>query len=327
MKAFLMIDRAPPRHVAVGLLVLCLWQAAAAAQSDGPAPAAAPQVWLISTRCAPRCGDLEAGLERIAYWRLDPCDRCRWIAADAQTFHRDGDAAVPTAVFVSGYTAGPNTAIEEGGAICCDIERAAPGRPFRFVIWWWPGDRDRHARISSDLRAKASECDAESYYLARTLPAVCPGTSVGLIGYSYGARIVGGALELLAGGEVAGHSLPAEARADWAAAPRPVRAMFIGAAMDADWLAPGHRDGDALTMVQRLAVTQNCCDRALRFYTRLDGRGGPQALGWAGPLGHDGDKLEVLDVACSVGKKHDWYRYKAAPQVAQRLARYTFLAE
>jgi hypothetical protein len=325
MKPFVTILSPAPRRLAAGLLLLALWPAAAAGQPAPPPPAAAPQVWLISSRSAPRCGDLEAGLERIAYWRLDPCDGCRWLAADAEAFRRGGDPAVPTTVFVPGYTAGPDTAIEEGGTLCCDLERAACGRPFRFVIWWWPGDRDRHARIARDLRAKACGCDIESYYLARTLPAIRPGTPVGLIGYSYGARIIGGALELLAGGHLAGRSLPAEARAAWTSAPRPLRAMFIGAAMDADWLAPGHRDGAALAMVQRVAVTQNCCDRALRLYPRLCGRGGPQALGSAGPLGPDGEKLEVLDVSCSVGKRHDWYRYESA--VSGRLAWYAFLAE
>ena len=34
-----------------------------------------------------------------------------------------------------------------------------------------------------------------------------------------------------------------------------------------------------------------------------------------------------VDVACWAGKKHDWFRYESAPNMAQRLAWYTFLAE
>jgi hypothetical protein len=174
------------------------------------------------------------------------------------------------------------------------------------------------------MRLKACWCDAESYYLARTLPRLSNGAPVGLIGYSYGARIACGALELLGGGRLAGYSLPQEARAAWTSAPRSVRVLLVAAAMDADWLAPGHRNGDALSIVERAAVTLDGCDRVLRWYTRLDGRGGPPALGCVGPTGHDGGKLEVLDVACSVGKKHDWYRYESA--VAQQLGWFAFLA-
>ena len=75
----------------------------------------------------------------------------------------------------------------------------------------------------------------------------------------------------------------------------------------------------------RPAVTVDPCDRVLRRYPRLYGRGGPQALGCAGPAGCDCAKLELLDVTCTVGKKHDWERYE--PAVSGRVAWYTFLAE
>jgi hypothetical protein len=305
-------------------LVLALAAAAVGVATPLAASAAAPrqQVWLISTCGAACSGDVEAGLGRIAFWQLDPADPCRWLPADAEALGRG--APLPTAVFIPGFNTGPDAAIQEANAVYCDMQREAGGRPFRLVIWAWPSQRDRHARISADMRLKASGCDAESYYLACILSRLPVGAPVGLIGYSYGARIACGALELLAEGRLPGCSLPQEARAAWTSAPRSVRVLLVAAAMDADWLAPGHRNGDALSIVQRAAVTLDCCDRVLRWYTRLYGRGGPPALGCVGPAGNDGGKVEVLDVACSVGKKHDWYRYESA--VTQQLAWYTFLA-
>jgi len=303
-------------------LVLALAAVGAATPRAAAATAPQPQVWLISTCSAPCSGDVEAGLGQIAFWQLDPTDSCRWLPADAEALGRA--APLPTAVFIPGFNTGPDAAIQEANAVYCDMQREAAGRPFRLVIWAWPSQRDRQARISADMRLKACWCDAESYYLACILSRLPAGAPVGLIGYSYGARIAGGALELLAAGRLPGYSLPAEARAAWTAAPRSVRVLLVAAAMDADWLAAGHRNGDALSIVQRAAVTLDCCDRVLHWYTRLYGRGGPPALGGVGPTGCDGGKLQVLDVACAVGKKHDWYRYESA--VAQQLGWFTFLA-
>jgi hypothetical protein len=304
-------------------LVLAL-AAAVPAATASPAWAATPgqQVWLISTCGVPCSGEVEAALAKIAFWQLDPGDPCRWLRADVEVLGRG--APLPTAIFIPGYNTGPDAAIQEATAVYCDMQQAAGGRPFRLLVWAWPSQRNRHGRISADVRLKASWCDVEGYYLARTLARLPAGTPVGLVAYSYGARIAGGALELLAGGQLAGRSLPDEARAAWTSGPRPVRLLLVAAAMDADWLASGRCDGDALSIVQRAAVTLDCGDRVLRWYSRLHGRGGPPALGHAGPAGCADAKVEVLDVACAVGKKHDWYRYESA--VAQRLAWYTFLA-
>ncbi|MGD0900481.1 MAG: hypothetical protein ABR915_21830 [Thermoguttaceae bacterium] len=307
----------------VAAVVLVALPASAATPVAELAPA--PQVWLVNTRSVPSSGDLDSRWGHLSFWQMDPCDGCRWLPADAEAFRRSVDTLMPTAIFVAGYGTGVETTIEEATRIYCDMQRAACGRPFRLVIWSWPSDRNRRVRLARDLRAKAFSCDAEALYLARTLPELPPATPIGLIGYSYGARIVGGAVELLTGGEVAGQRLPAEVCAGWAAAPRPVRVMFIAAAMDADWLAGGHRCGEVLALVEGVAVTLDDRDRVLRRYTRLPGRGGPQALGRIGPVGCQGAKLELLDVTCAVGKKHDWKRYE--PAVSDRVAWYTFLAE
>ncbi len=56
-----------------------------------------------------------------------------------------------------------------------------------------------------------------------------------------------------------------------------------------------------------MLVVRNGCDRVLKWYPRIYGRGGPDALGFIGPTGcGEYNKIELLDVACEVGRDHHW---------------------
>ncbi len=92
----------------------------------------------------------------------------------------------------------------------------------------------------------------------------------------------------------------------------------------------GEFNGSPLGPVSHLLATCNRCDSTLRFYPRLYGRGGPHALGFAGPdcldpNSPDARKIEVIDVSCEVGRRHDWECYRQAPSLVNRLPEYTFL--
>ena len=137
-----------------------------------------------------------------------------------------------------------------------------------------------------------------------------------LIGYSFGARAVTGSLQLLSGGCVAGRQLPADtAKNPTTTVGGPIRVMLVAGAMDCDWLLPGHCEGAALALIDRLFVAQNACDPVLRFYSRLYGRGGPEALGFVGLCGATSNaKIEAADVSGSVGRSHHWDHYEVAPE-------------
>ena len=94
----------------------------------------------------------------------------------------------------------------QGRSLDLRCRQIAAGRSFRLVIWSLPADRVV-LRIRADVQLKITYSDTESYYLARTLPSVTPGTPVSLVGYSLGCRIAGGALQLLAGGQAGGRRL------------------------------------------------------------------------------------------------------------------------
>ena len=247
-------------------------------------------------RRTPHCGDLGAAPPSLCYWRLD--DDCQWSPADAAEFRATDDAAMPTVVFIHGNRTDADEAVDEGVVRL----RGHPGGdcwaavPLRDLV---VAGRARLPPHRADARLKADYSDVESYYLAQWLDQLRPGVKVSLIGHSFGPRIITGALHLLAGGEVAGRSLPPSTVAAWTGGKRnPVRAVLLASAIDADWLAPGGCHGLALSLVEQMLVTCNGCDRVLRWYPRLYGRGGPQAMGFVGPCGIDGaENVEVVDVS------------------------------
>ena len=301
---------------AVGLTML--WATGLLA-ADRPAG----EVWLISTRRAPLCSPgLEAD-QPLDYWYLD-ADR-QWVPADREAFMAADDPAVPTSVFIHGNRAGHQRAVRMGSDLYRELAKHAGDRPFRFVIWSWPADRIR-GRNRYDVRVKAARSDVQSYYLARWVERIDPDVPLGMMGYSFGARVITGALHVLAGGRVAGRAL-----AECPGATRvPVRAVLVAAALDSDWLLPGRRNGLALSRLDRVLITRNGCDPVLRWYPLMYHRHGPQALGYAGPacpgrLGDDQQKLDVLGMSCSVGKAHEWICYLRAPALRDRLAWYAFL--
>lgn len=280
--------------------------------------------WLISTRNAPYCGDLDATLQSLCYCRMN--DDCQWSLTDAESFAATDDVAVPTVVFIHGNRTPADEAVWKASYTYDLIRAESAGRPFRYVIWSWPAER-MYRNNQDDVRLKAVYSDAQSYYLAQWLQRIRPGVRVSLIGHSFGPRIITGAMHMLGGGEVAGRSLSHDSVAEWTAGKRnKVRTVLLAAAIDADWLAPGGCHGLALPLIDDMLVTRSGCDRVLRWYSRLYDGCRPKALGLVGPCGvSDTNKIEVVDVSCSVGKRHDWRFYSSAPNVCDRWAHFTFL--
>jgi hypothetical protein len=307
------------------------------------------EVWMVSTRGAPRSRvSAEAG-ERIRYFVLGQSRRWRPSSAGAliEALH----TPVPTTVFVHGNRADSGDATSEAFELLRAIRRQTPDGAFRMVIWSWPSDRIRGGN-RKDVCVKAAYSDVQGHYLADFLGRLDPEVPVNLVGYSFGARVITVALDLLDGGRRGDGSGAESAPQDPASAdPPPLsaeasspskplpqgepppaeppqrRAVLIAAALDAGWLAPGGRHGRAVRQVERMLITRNRCDPVLRLYPLMYGLGGPQALGYVGPvcLGESRAKTETADVSCSVGRSHHWSRYLAAPGLKRRLAEFSFV--
>jgi len=310
--------------VAAAIALLCIASAVRSAQpQDRPSPPPQPpngSLWLIDTRSLSGCDP--AAESGPTCWRCGP-DR-KWIASDLAAFLEAGDPAVPTAFFLHGNGIGPGEAVELGCGVYAILKAEAQSRPFRFVIWSWPSDRIP-GRVRRDVQIKAARSEVESYYLADCIRQIQPKVRISLMGYSFGARAIGGTLHLLAGEEFEGRRLPEPApeRA-------PLRVVFLAAAIDNTSPLPGCSNGSARTMVDRLLVTCNPADPALRWYRRIDRGRGPDALGFTGPacrslLGPDSEKLELLNLSCEVGRRHEAEGYLAAGSLRARLGWYAFL--
>lgn len=309
--------------ISVGRVLLIL--VALSFVSDSRAAEAPRDIWLLSTRDASHCSAPTEPANAIRYWRLDA--NCGWSAADAKDF-QDGEASRPIVVFVHGNQTDSDMAVAKGMCAYESILAGTGCRSFRYVIWSWPADRVCR-RHRDDAQLKVGYCDIESYNLALWLNGLRPGTKLSLVGHSFGPRIIAGALQLLAGGEVGGQKMADEAVRAWTEKKRnPLRAVMLAMADDFDSLAPDGRAGRALSLLDQVLVTRNGCDSTLRWYPRLYGRGGPDAIGFTGPCGvSKPEKVTVIDVCCTVGKTHDYRYYCSASNVCSRWAQYTFLDE
>ena len=249
----------------------------------------------------------------------------QWQTADWEAFLATDDRSVPTAFFIHGNLTGYQAAIDAGWIAYRLLECQAAGRPFRFVVWSWPSERVVR-RHRSDFQLKACRSDVQGCYLAQFIDQMDPGVPITLIGHSYGARTVTAAAHVLSGGTAVGWAMPD------GYTPKErigLRAILVAAAMDNDWLLPGRRHGRALGQLDRVLLTQNWSDSGLKWYPLISKPRGPMALGRTGSacpsrLGLDGEKVETVNVNCSVGRNHHFRDYMRAPEVTSRLARYAF---
>ncbi len=279
------------------------------------------QVWLISTRSAPLSGDLLSGLKHIRYWRLSPDQQ--WQPADEESFHESDAADMPTTIAIHGNRVDPDEAIDFAWPIYCRMLKAAQDRPFRLVIWSWTSER-MCRRHRPDVQLKFRYCDAQAFYLAECLQHRRRDAPLCLLGYSMGARIILGSLQLLAGGEVdcrtLANSLSSQEAQNRSA---PIRVLMVAAAVDDDSLATDGLYNLALPQVQSMLVVRNSRDPVLKWYPRIYGRGGPEALGYVGPAGSGAyEKIELLDLSCDVGRIHKWDDYLTSCRLLKSIERY-----
>ena len=188
--------------VSAAMSVLCFALRTSGADSPGA------EFWLVSTR--EQCGGPSPFAAQLPYWRLGSDGQ--WVQADQAAFLAGAKPDTPNVFYFHGNDSSVCDAIAEGWGIYCKLKEQAPGRPFRLVVWSWPAERIAR-RIRQDLQIKAARSDFEACYLAAALEPIRPDVPVSLIGYSFGARIVGGAGTARGGRSRWSKAFPASARA------------------------------------------------------------------------------------------------------------------
>lgn len=267
------------------------------------------EVWVIDDRQA---GCLESGADVQAALRFQRYDMANdtWHPAVAKDFLDGANAALPACYWVHGDRIDPSEAKYAGLTVYRRLmERECKAPPLRFVIWSWPTTQV-YRRPIPDVRLKMSRTGATGYRLAYVLSRTPGDAPVGLIGYSFGARVITGALHVLGGGALHGRGLENQ--------PLPAatyRAALLASAIDDDWLEPNAPHGLALKPTQQMLLINNRCDRVLAHYRLLScDRHGPPALGYCGvrslpALGADAEKVRQFDACCEVGSRHWWRLY------------------
>ncbi|MBQ2789055.1 MAG: alpha/beta hydrolase, partial [Thermoguttaceae bacterium] len=123
-----------------------------------------------------------------------------WNASNADEFYANGEEFA-VVVYAHGYQTDMNDATRDAVAFKAVLDAARRNvgaeRPFRLVVWKWNSERDA-ARIRIDAQAKATLADQSGKALGRCLGGLGPNADLALVGFSFGARVVGSALETLA---------------------------------------------------------------------------------------------------------------------------------
>lgn len=279
--------------------------------------------WVINTRCAPKDCFSEAGAQRL---RLHRWVDKRWQPADLQDFL--SAEFMPTTFVIHGNNTNAQQAIEASvQATRAMLRFRKSSAPVRVVIWSWPSEQEYSIRIREDLLLKAKRSDVQGFYLAWVWNQMAPEIPLGLVGYSYGARAISAGLHLLDGGTVNRRRLP-----NLNPLPRSIQAALIAAAVDNTWLSPGQRFGQALNQVQKVYVSENPIDPALKRYNLVFRRDFAEALGGPGlppglQLGVNAMKVFSERVSRWVGPFHRWSAYYEATPLMEHVAPYAFPTE
>ena len=186
-------------------------ESAASAEQQRIQRAAGPrnQVFLVSTRGIGSSRDVQRVSRGLQVESAVVTNQAlgRWTAASLDDVLASDDPRMATVVFVHGNRVSPGTDKQLGEMVYRRLVTAqSASQPFRLIVWSWPASTIRG--LIRDYRVKAARTDPAGWQLAWFLQRGNPRTPVGLIGYSYGARVVNGALQLLAGGRMRGMELP-----------------------------------------------------------------------------------------------------------------------
>ena len=295
-----------------------------------PRPERMEQFWVVSTRDCPQVMGSDPW-PRLVVKHFD--DEGRLVPVDpgglmAQADHR------PVFIQVQGSLTTPDIAL--GGLMWTqswlDKERCLP--PDAVVVAFdWPSQRVYSSDVR-DINEKGRRAFIAGYHLARFVASFPPGSRIGILGQSYGGRVVPSALHLLGGGALNSQDHDADVRLPACRPDLHVRAVIIAGASDRTWLDPGQRLDHALLGCEAFLNLYNRRDESLRLYPFLVRSDHHRALGRIGLSNRDLERLGPLaaryaehDVHDILGSEHTLLDAVANRQIARRIASYAFAAD
>jgi hypothetical protein len=277
-----------------------------------------PQDEIVVVNVRALCGTCDSNAIRSAlavenFAVNDSAGRRQWVRSDLQGF-ASFDPSVRTIFFVHGNQIESSEAKNDG----LNVYRrllcyGANDERIRFVIFSWPSARV--GGLLRDVQEKAARTAPAGCELAWVIDQLPAETPVSLLGFSFGSRIITGSLHILAGGSLGSLRLNERLHPNRA----PVNVVLMGTAMHAYWLGEGQYHGRALSLVDEAFFVNSCNDPAMRWYhLSVPGRGGPQALGLAGPTNLSAEQRSKVTMR-DVGSRHDLYMYMSARGVTAQI--------
>ncbi|MGI8982056.1 MAG: hypothetical protein ACR2FY_22735 [Pirellulaceae bacterium] len=302
-----------PRFAAFAFLLCCALTClphAIAADVEKPfEPRVSDQVWLVNTRGV-------CNMSGGPGWSTSRYDAGYWKGSDDNAFLASDDLETVTVIYIHGNRMDSAGAEARGLAIYRELISSQDGGKVRFVIWSWPSTQI-HGPLR-DVRVKAARSDDEAWLLARFLAPIPANRRVGLIGFSYGARIIGGGLHILSGGEIVGRGMESGERASF-------RVVYWAAGVQNDWLLPGNVHGRAMPLGQSWLNIYSSCDSVISRFHKIDRCDGSPGLGHTGLAGGKSylpadlaARYEDVDVAHLIGSEHRSEPYFFTDEILRR---------
>lgn len=306
-KSHLRVDDRLRSLLQLGCLQAAMFALVASAfAADGVRPG--DRVLLVNTRpvgCTTDATRLAEGIHAAEF--VDG----RWNSAPFDSIIGSLDPSLPVVFYVHGNQIDSCDAPRRGRDVYRRLVLCAQDdRPIQFVVFSWISSKVKG--LLRDYREKAARTRPVAWQLAWVLDRVPDGARVGLLGYSYGARVSSGTGHLLAGGSLSG------LRYDGCTAcgVTSMRAVFLAAAYDACWNSRRGYHRHALEKFDTLLTTVNPRDPAMKYFKWVPTNTDPPALGGVGPRGLDAERasrVRLQHVSGSVGRSHDLYKYLATP--------------
>lgn len=245
--------------------------------------------------------------------------RGRFKQADCGQFLDSTDETTPIVIFVHGNQASFARSVQMGDMLYEYLQQQNP--EVRFLLWSWDSERECPF-IRIDTSIKSARADAQAIPLAAFLSEIPTKTPVILVGYSFGCRIVGGAMQLYGGGQWKGESSATVAAAsemsDKVNAAPPIgtkctihAAILVAAAMDQNSFRPTGAMNTALKQVELSIVTTHAWDNALTLYHLISDEAAP-AMGLMGPdavAATDAEHIRTCDLSNEILPIHAWENY------------------
>jgi len=271
--------------------------------------------WTINTRCLPTigCGNSAEFNPKVSRYG------CKegWSPSTLEEFLADRDPNSMTVFYIHGNVTSHDGAVMVTKQLMHRLPAKLPsGRRLRLVQWSWPSNYDLN-NLRDKTQAAGARAASESYYLGRLVTLMNPDEPIMFIGYSFGARITTGMFHLIAGSQLGGRRLNDEFAKSETLTHGRMRAVLLAAAIDVDWLVPGHFHGNALQVPERVRVTVNPQDIVLRVYPSSERRNANEALGLVGPIGMgpNSNKVFTTNVNSALGRRHGSSYHMTSPLI------------